>query len=182
MTVVGVGVLKSLVRLMREPVTVTSSRAAARWPRCGRGRRVLRMRRSRETQRYGYAAGQAVIERDLRMAARTVAAMAERIEIIWAPSHRERTWTCGASTSAFRQGASVSARPNVVTRQRVTECVVERTAAFPRERAMLEQSHGFAAGPALQLLKLQFETSTCCVNLKASCKLRGSPCAGAAHA
>jgi len=29
MTVVGVGVLKSLVRLMREPVTVISSRLAA---------------------------------------------------------------------------------------------------------------------------------------------------------
>src|SRR6185312_10591126 len=89
MTVVGVGVLKSLVRLMREPVTVTSSSAAAPLPAASPAGAFCACAAVATHNARAKPHGRLKLQAFELMAVRTVAAMAERIEIIWAPSQQK---------------------------------------------------------------------------------------------
>src|SRR6185437_4088027 len=107
MTVVGVGVLKSLVRLMREPVTVTSSRvvgaladgvAGAFWA-CTPEAKHNAMATLQDKP--GFNEWE-------RMAARKVAAMAERFAVIWAPSQENER----VARPPHTVGASIVSTPD----------------------------------------------------------------------
>jgi len=97
MTVVGVGVLKSLVRLMREPVTVISSRLAAVAVGWSAGlscawATVLKLSTRAAAQRPRVSClGRFVsFGFELLTAARTAASIAGRITVISGPLPRER--------------------------------------------------------------------------------------------
>src|SRR6185437_10701552 len=55
---------------------------------------------------------------------------------------------CGASTATCRRGVSVSVRPDVVTRQRVTECSAAKRCSVPAERALWNTTRSYRPGRA----------------------------------